>query len=151
MVWKWNSESNIHEATHVLKGHDGAVHSLVIGAGRLYSGSRDSTIKAWDLQTMQCLQTLYAHSSDVTSVLCWSSYLLSASLDKTLKIWCATQTYFRSSLLCAAYSMLKKNLFFFVPLATAQFASTTYPREFIITIPIQSQNIRKGFINLLLC
>lgn len=92
MVWKWNSESNIHEPAHMLKGHDGAVCSLVIGAGRLYSGSRDCTIKVWDLQNMQCLQTLYGHSRDVTSVLCWSSYLLSASLDKTLKIWCATES-----------------------------------------------------------
>lgn len=45
MVWKWNPESKIHEPAHVLKGHDGAVCSLVIGRGRLYSGSRDSTIK----------------------------------------------------------------------------------------------------------
>lgn len=91
-VWRWNSESKIHEPAHVLKGHDGAVCSLVIGRGRLYSGSRDSTIKAWELQTMQCLQTLHGHSRDVTSVLCWSNYLLSASLDKTLKIWRATET-----------------------------------------------------------
>ncbi|KAH6831671.1 zinc finger WD40 repeat protein 1 [Perilla frutescens var. hirtella] len=92
MVWKWNIETNIPEPAAMLKGHRGAVCSLVIRDDRLYSGSRDCTIKVWDLQHLQCLQALYGHTRDVISVLCWESYLLSASLDKTLKIWCAAES-----------------------------------------------------------
>ena len=45
LVWKWNPATNIPEPAAMLKGHEGAVCSLVVGAGRLYSGSRDCTIK----------------------------------------------------------------------------------------------------------
>ncbi|KAG6432401.1 hypothetical protein SASPL_103977 [Salvia splendens] len=92
LVWKWNPATNIPEPAVVLKGHEGALCSLVVGAGSLYSGSRDCTIKAWDLQNLQCLQTLCGHTRDVTSVICWDNYLLSASLDKTLKVWAATES-----------------------------------------------------------
>ncbi|KAL3819963.1 hypothetical protein ACJIZ3_005868 [Penstemon smallii] len=90
-VWKYNPETNIPEQVAVLKGHSGAVCSLVIGSNMLYSGSRDCTIKTWDLQNLQCRQTLHGHTRDVTSVLCWDNYLLSASLDNTLKAWALTE------------------------------------------------------------
>lgn len=48
------------------------------------------SFQVWDLQTLQCTQTLNGHARDVTSVICWDSYLLSASLDNTLKVWLFT-------------------------------------------------------------
>ncbi|XP_022852470.1 zinc finger CCCH domain-containing protein 63-like isoform X2 [Olea europaea var. sylvestris] len=93
LVWKCDTETNIPELTAQMKGHTGAVCSLVLGANsRLYSGSSDNTIRVWDLQTLQCTQTLNGHARDVTSVICWDSYLLSASLDNTLKVWAATDS-----------------------------------------------------------
>ncbi|PIN05935.1 WD40 repeat-containing protein [Handroanthus impetiginosus] len=92
LAWDCNPETITSEPTATLKEHNGAVCSLVIGANRLYSGSRDCTIKAWDLQDLQCVQTLYGHTKDVMSVLCWDCYLLSASLDNTLKVWAATES-----------------------------------------------------------
>ncbi|KAL2477764.1 Zinc finger CCCH domain-containing protein 63 [Forsythia ovata] len=92
LAWKFCTETNIPELAAMLKGHSGAVCSLVVGANRLYSGSSDSTIRLWDLETLQCMQTLHGHTRDVTSVICWDSYLLSASLDKTLKVWAATKS-----------------------------------------------------------
>ncbi|CAA2984561.1 zinc finger CCCH domain-containing 48-like isoform X2 [Olea europaea subsp. europaea] len=93
LVWKCGTETNIPELTAQMKGHTGAVCSLVLGANnRLYSGSSDNTIRVWDLQTLQCTQTLNGHARDVTSVICWDSYLLSASLDNTLKVWAATDS-----------------------------------------------------------
>ncbi|KAL0292260.1 UNVERIFIED_CONTAM: Zinc finger CCCH domain-containing protein 17 [Sesamum calycinum] len=86
LVWKLNLETLTVEATEMLKGHHGAVTSLVVGSNnRLYSGSRDCTIRVWDRQNLQCLHTLYRHTRDVMAVICWDNYLLSASLDNTLK------------------------------------------------------------------
>ncbi|KAK4418709.1 Zinc finger CCCH domain-containing protein 17 [Sesamum alatum] len=93
LVWKLNLETITPEAAEMRKGHQGAVCSLVVGSNnRLYSGSRDGTIKVWDRQNLQCLHTLYGHTRDVTAVICWDNYLLSASLDNTLKIWAATES-----------------------------------------------------------
>lgn len=45
LVWKLHAETAIPEPVAMLKEHEGAVCSLVIGANRLYSGSKDCTIK----------------------------------------------------------------------------------------------------------
>ncbi|KZV26717.1 hypothetical protein F511_34315 [Dorcoceras hygrometricum] len=92
LVWKWCSETNTLKPTAMLKGHNGAICSFIIGAKKLYSGSKDHTIRAWDLETLQCVQILSGHTGDVTSLLCWDCYLLSASLDNTIKIWATTES-----------------------------------------------------------
>ncbi|GFP98522.1 zinc finger CCCH domain-containing protein 48 [Phtheirospermum japonicum] len=93
LVWKWHPETtSIPEPIAIMKEHVGAVCSLAVGAGnRLYSASKDCTIKMWDRKTLQCLHTLCGHTRDVTSVLCWGSYLLSASLDNSVKVWGLTE------------------------------------------------------------
>ncbi|MFM6472871.1 MAG: WD40 repeat domain-containing protein, partial [Dolichospermum sp.] len=53
------------------------------------SGSRDSTIKLWNVKTGKLLQTFKGHSSWVYSV-AYSpdgQTLASGSLDNTIKIW----------------------------------------------------------------
>ncbi|KAL3536889.1 hypothetical protein ACH5RR_000255 [Cinchona calisaya] len=92
LAWKSNAESNSPELVATLKGHKLAVLSLVVGAKRLYSGSKDDTIRVWDIKTFECLQILNGHTNFVTSLICWDSYLLSGSLDKTLKVWAATES-----------------------------------------------------------
>ncbi|XP_073061597.1 zinc finger CCCH domain-containing protein 48-like isoform X2 [Primulina eburnea] len=92
LVWKWDPEANTPKPTAMLKGHNGAICSFIIGGKKLYSGSKDHTIRAWDLETLQCVQILSGHTGDVTSLLCWDRYLLSTSLDNTLKIWAATES-----------------------------------------------------------
>ncbi|KAL0454925.1 UNVERIFIED_CONTAM: Zinc finger CCCH domain-containing protein 48 [Sesamum latifolium] len=48
LVWKLNLETLTLEAAEMLKGHHGAVTSLVVGSNnRLHSGSRDCTIRIW--------------------------------------------------------------------------------------------------------
>ena len=44
-AWKANKETNAFEPATTLEGHNGAVVSLTVGDGRLYSGSMDNTIR----------------------------------------------------------------------------------------------------------
>jgi WD40 repeat protein len=57
---------------------------------RLASASQDQTVKLWQLDTGQCLQTLQGHRSWVSSI-AWSfdgKVLASGSCDDTIKLWC---------------------------------------------------------------
>ncbi|RVW69187.1 Zinc finger CCCH domain-containing protein 48 [Vitis vinifera] len=90
-AWKANKETNAFEPATTLEGHNGAVVSLTVGGGRLYSGSMDNTIRVWDLDTLQCIHTLKEHASVVMSLVCWGPYLISCSLDQTIKVWFATE------------------------------------------------------------
>lgn len=60
--------------------------SVQLERNRLFSSSTDGTIKVWDLDSLQCIQTLSDQNDAVTSLLCSSDYLFSSSLDKTIKV-----------------------------------------------------------------
>jgi platelet-activating factor acetylhydrolase IB subunit alpha len=55
----------------------------------LCSGSRDKTIKVWDVQTLQCLFTLVGHNNWIRGLIFHpgGKYLLSVSDDKTMRVW----------------------------------------------------------------
>ncbi|XP_071715678.1 zinc finger CCCH domain-containing protein 48-like [Rutidosis leptorrhynchoides] len=91
LSWKSTSKSSFSEEATCMNGHTGSVLSLIIGNKRLYSGSADHTIRAWDCNSLECIHVLSGHKSDVTTVLCWDQYLLSGSLDKTIKVWGAAE------------------------------------------------------------
>ncbi|MEE1119871.1 MAG: hypothetical protein U0K90_08055, partial [Bacteroidales bacterium] len=60
-----------------------------IDGKRIISGSNDNTIKIWDANTGQCLQTLEGHSWNVRSVAYSpdATKINSGSGDGTIKIW----------------------------------------------------------------
>ncbi|KAJ3343043.1 protein with putative role during mitosis [Gonapodya sp. JEL0774] len=53
------------------------------------SGSRDKTIKLWDVMTMQCVHTFIGHDNWVRGLVFHPSgkFLVSVSDDKTLRVW----------------------------------------------------------------
>ena len=55
----------------------------------LLSGSRDKTIKMWDVSTGMCLMTLVGHDNWVRGVLFHSGgkFILSCADDNTLRVW----------------------------------------------------------------
>lgn len=69
-------------------GDTGSNKSGLVGPF-LASGSRDKTIRVWDVTSGVCLFTLVGHDNWVRGI-SWhpgGKYLLSASDDKTLRIW----------------------------------------------------------------
>ena len=74
-----------------LEGHQSGVYAVVVfpDGKRVVSGSRDGTLKIWDLETRAELATLTGHTEKVTAVavLPDGCRLVSASEDKTLKVW----------------------------------------------------------------
>ncbi len=73
----------------VLAGHTDRVTALAaLGSRRVVSGSRDQTVRIWDLRTGVNLLTLEGHTRTVTAVTATSPRrVVSASLDKTVRVW----------------------------------------------------------------
>ena len=91
LSWKSTSKTSFCEQPTSLKGHTGSVLSLFVGAGMLFSGSSDHSIRVWSLDSLECRHALDGHTGDVTAVICWDRYLISGSLDITIKVWGATE------------------------------------------------------------
>ncbi|KAL5056027.1 hypothetical protein RYX36_036709, partial [Vicia faba] len=91
-AWRGSSKSNSpFELVASLCGHTKSVVCLAVGCNKmLYSGSKDQSIKVWDLDTFECKMTLNAHTDEVTSLICWDNFLLSGSSDSTIKVWYKT-------------------------------------------------------------
>jgi WD40 repeat protein len=71
-------------------GHTKAVRCVKIieNSNKLISGSDDSTIKIWNLDTSKCERTLKGHLDCVGSLLLTkNSKLISGSFDASIKVW----------------------------------------------------------------
>ncbi|GJJ73336.1 hypothetical protein EMPS_05694 [Entomortierella parvispora] len=51
------------QTVHVLEGHTGLISSLEMSMWTLVTASIDSTIRVWDLRTLQCTQVLHSKQS----------------------------------------------------------------------------------------
>ena len=73
------------------KGYSNSVNSVVISLDgkTMVSGSDDNTIKIWDMQSGECLNTLEGHSRSISSLAISidGKTVVSGSYDKTIKIW----------------------------------------------------------------
>jgi len=76
---------------HTLTGHTHIVSSLAMSQdGKLLlSGSRDRTIKIWQLETGQLIHTLNGHTEAINAIALSpdGQTIASASTDQTVKIW----------------------------------------------------------------
>ena len=60
----------------------------VLPRDRIVSGSRDKTLRVWDVTEGLCLQTMRAHTGWVNCVgVLPDGRVVSGSRDKTLKVW----------------------------------------------------------------
>ena len=76
-----------------LEGHEKGVNCVDYFSGGdrpyLVTGADDFTIKVWDYQTKQCVQTMEGHTHNVATVCCHPELpiIMSGSEDGTIKIW----------------------------------------------------------------
>lgn len=68
-------------------GHSDGVTCLQFNNKYLVSGSYDSTIKIWDINTKECLRTLVGHTKGIRSLMFDCQKLISCGLDSTIKVW----------------------------------------------------------------
>ncbi|KAG5980261.1 hypothetical protein E4U55_004199, partial [Claviceps digitariae] len=69
------------------KGHENGVTCLQFDHNILATGSYDTTIKIWNVETGEVIRTLRGHTSTVRTLQFDDSKLISGSFDKTIKIW----------------------------------------------------------------
>ena len=87
-MWRWQSGHLITTLT----GHTAAVRSVAVfpeGDDRVASGSRDGTVRIWNVRSGVCEHTLTGHTNWVNSVAVSRDgrTLLSGSLDCSVKVW----------------------------------------------------------------
>ncbi|OBT68259.1 hypothetical protein VE03_02335 [Pseudogymnoascus sp. 23342-1-I1] len=80
--WKYGRCS-----TKIFRGHSNGVMCLQFDDSILATGSYDTTIKIWDVETGKELRTLRGHTSGIRALQFDDTKLISGSLDKTLKVW----------------------------------------------------------------
>ncbi|KAE8390073.1 putative E3 ubiquitin ligase complex SCF subunit sconB [Aspergillus alliaceus] len=69
------------------KGHTNGVMCLQFEDNILATGSYDATIKIWDTETGEELQTLRGHESGIRCLQFDDTKLISGSMDRSLKVW----------------------------------------------------------------
>lgn len=91
--WELGKYTNFQlpHPNHPEEGHGECIYSLQFNEKYLVSGSRDRTLKVWDLETGRCLRTLTKHRG---SVLCLQfdshpdeDIIVSGSSDSDIIIW----------------------------------------------------------------
>lgn len=92
-IWDFSSDGD-YECLRTLRGHDHNVCGIVFGpdlaSDRLYSCSRDNTIKVWELSTGYCVNTLNTGHTDWVRDVAVSHdglYLASCGNDRSILFW----------------------------------------------------------------
>ena len=70
-----------------LRGHTDYVECLTVHNDILYSGSGDRTIRAWNLDTNECITALQGHTGWVNCLIVDNKILYSGSSDNTIRAW----------------------------------------------------------------
>ncbi|KAL8646012.1 MAG: hypothetical protein Q9210_006382 [Variospora velana] len=73
--------------TKFFRGHSNGVMCLQFDDNILATGSYDSTIKIWDVETCDEIRTLKGHESGIRCLQFDDKKLISGSIDRSLKIW----------------------------------------------------------------
>ncbi|KAL6716869.1 hypothetical protein ACLMJK_004781 [Lecanora helva] len=69
------------------KGHANGIMCLQFDDRILATGSYDSTIKIWDIETGEEIRTLRGHISGIRCLQFDDTKLISGSIDRTVKVW----------------------------------------------------------------
>lgn len=77
---------------HLLRGHTSTVRCLKMSdRNTAISGSRDTTLRIWDLVTGTCRNVLVGHQASVRCLAIHGDLVVSGSYDTTARIWSISQ------------------------------------------------------------
>lgn len=68
-------------------GHTDMITSLSLDWTKLVSGSKDGSVRIWDVVSGSQLETCLGHSDTVSSVNMHDNHVASASWDGTVRCW----------------------------------------------------------------
>ncbi|KAL6068459.1 WD repeat-containing protein 6 [Balamuthia mandrillaris] len=80
----WNQQG---KCIKILEGHDNGVLCLKSWKRKLWSGSKDFSIRGWNLKEGTADVILTGHTGQVNCLLAWGDQLYSGSSDKTIRVW----------------------------------------------------------------
>ena len=69
------------------QGHTDAIYCLQFDEEKIISGSRDNTIKVWDMKSKKILHSLTGHDGSILCLQYSHTHLISGSSDKSMIIW----------------------------------------------------------------
>jgi WD40 repeat protein len=79
----WNLKN--FELLKTLTEHQACVLCLTVKDQWFFSGSYDTSVKVWNLQNLQIVDTLQ-HNSKVEAIVATDKYIISGSTDSTIKV-----------------------------------------------------------------
>ncbi|KAF9108658.1 hypothetical protein BGX27_008270 [Mortierella sp. AM989] len=79
--------STLPQKKNKLHGHTDSVYCVQFDHSKIITGSRDQTIKFWDLQTLECTHTLKGHTQSVLCLQFNENIMVSGSSDNTIIVW----------------------------------------------------------------
>ncbi|EDK43212.1 protein MET30 [Lodderomyces elongisporus NRRL YB-4239] len=87
---RFKLEKNWRKGVYSMKsfvGHTDGVTCLQFNRKYLMTGSYDTTIKIWKIETGECVKTLTGHTKGVRSLVFDNQKLITGGLDSTIKVW----------------------------------------------------------------
>ncbi|KAG7662438.1 sconB [[Candida] subhashii] len=87
---RFKLEKNWRKGIYTVKqfvGHTDGVTCLQFNRKYLMTGSYDTTVKIWRVDTGECLKTLTGHTKGVRSLVFDNQKLITGGLDSTIKVW----------------------------------------------------------------
>lgn len=80
------------ECKAILRGHTSTVRCLKMSDHKTaISGSRDTTLRIWDIEKGVCLNVLVGHQASVRCLEIHGDLVVSGSYDTTAKVWSISQ------------------------------------------------------------
>ena len=88
-IFKWDFSLTAHsESLHTLRGHTSTVRCLKMSDScTAISGSRDTTLRVWDIKTGLCKNVLVGHQASVRCLEIKGDIVVSGSYDTTARVW----------------------------------------------------------------
>lgn len=77
----------LSEGSNQIKGHTAIITSLYLHGKFIFSGSKDTTLRCWNITNNQLEYVAKGHEATITSVHCTTTMLISGSADKRMILW----------------------------------------------------------------